>query len=127
MINSKAYDYVNVLEKSANATWTRYNAIANNIANVDTPGYKTQYISFEEEFKNRLETAVKSKESSRIRDAIKNTNIKFHTTSTSDRLDGNNVDMDTENVELARTALQYQYSVETINNNISRYRTVIKG
>ena len=38
MINSHAYDYVNVLEKAADASWTRYNVIANNIANKDTPG-----------------------------------------------------------------------------------------
>lgn len=126
-MNSIFGNSISVSEKSLDYLWQKQKVTMNNIANVDTPGYKTQYISFEEEFKNRLETAVKSKESSRIRDAIKNTNIKFHTTSTSDRLDGNNVDMDTENVELARTALQYQYSVETINNNISRYRTVIKG
>ena len=126
-MNSIFGNSISVSEKSLDYLWLKQKVTMNNIANVDTPGYKTQYISFEEEFKNRLETAVKSKESPRIRDAIKNTNIKFHTTSTSDRLDGNNVDMDTENVELARTALQYQYSVETINNNISRYRTVIKG
>ena len=48
MINSHAYDYVNVLEKAADASWTRYNVIANNIANKDTPGYKRKDVNFED-------------------------------------------------------------------------------
>ena len=42
MIQSNAYDYVNILYKAADASWTRENLIANNLANVDTPGYKRQ-------------------------------------------------------------------------------------
>ena len=38
MINSNIYDYVNVLDKAADASWMRQEAISNNIANVNTPG-----------------------------------------------------------------------------------------
>ena len=37
MINSNVYDYIKVLDKAADASWMRNEAIANNIANVDTP------------------------------------------------------------------------------------------
>ena len=40
MFNSSAFDYINVLDKAADAAWLRNDAISNNIANVDTPGYK---------------------------------------------------------------------------------------
>ena len=50
MIQSNAYDYINILDKAADASWTRENLIANNIANVDTPGYKRQDLEFEELF-----------------------------------------------------------------------------
>ena len=38
MISSGAYNYINVLEKASDASWTRNSVISNNIANVDTPG-----------------------------------------------------------------------------------------
>ena len=44
MINSNAYNFINVLEKAADASWTRNTLISNNIANVDTPGYKRKDI-----------------------------------------------------------------------------------
>ena len=47
MIHSNAFSYINVLDKAADASWIRENAIANNIANVDTPGYKRQDVQFE--------------------------------------------------------------------------------
>ena len=49
MIKSNAFDYINVLDKAADASWLRNQAIANNIANVDTPGYKREDITFEKE------------------------------------------------------------------------------
>ena len=46
MFDSGAFNYINVLDKAADASWIRNEAIANNIANVDTPGYKRKDISF---------------------------------------------------------------------------------
>lgn len=54
MIKSSAYDYVNVLKKAADASWLREQTIANNIANVDTPGYKRKDVEFESVLKNEL-------------------------------------------------------------------------
>ena len=51
----------------------------------------------------------------------------WKTTSTNHRHLGNNVVADTEQAELARTALQYQYVVQSLNNDITRLSTVIKG
>ena len=47
MINSNAYNYINVLTKAADASWTRNEIITNNLANVDTPGYKRKDVSFQ--------------------------------------------------------------------------------
>ena len=54
MIGSDAYNYINVLNKAAGASWTKNEIIANNIANVDTPGYKRQDIDFQSALKNEL-------------------------------------------------------------------------
>ena len=42
MINTNAFDYINVLQKTADAAWIRNDVISNNIANATTPGYKRQ-------------------------------------------------------------------------------------
>lgn len=47
MINSTAFDYVNVLTKAADASYQREAILANNISNVDTPGYKRKNLNFE--------------------------------------------------------------------------------
>ena len=46
MINSNAYNYINVLKATADASWTRNNLLTNNIANATTPNYKRKDISF---------------------------------------------------------------------------------
>ena len=47
MIQTNVFDYINVLNRAADAAWQRNEAISNNIANVDTPGYKRQDVAFE--------------------------------------------------------------------------------
>ena len=47
MINSNAYNYIDVLSKAADYSWTRNEIITNNLANVDTPGYKRKDVTFE--------------------------------------------------------------------------------
>ena len=54
MINSTAFNYVDVLTKAADSSWTREALIANNIANVDTVGYKRQDIDFQSVLSNEL-------------------------------------------------------------------------
>ena len=57
MISTNVYDYINVLDKAADAAWLRNEAIANNIANQDTPGYKRQDVDFESTLKQALQSA----------------------------------------------------------------------
>ena len=49
MLGTNTFDYINVLDKAADASWKRNEAITNNIANAATPGYKRQDVSFENE------------------------------------------------------------------------------
>ena len=104
MIHSNAFSYINVLDKAADASWIRENAIANNIANVDTPGYKRQDV----QFADILERELKSSKYNTLQEAVNKVplerlNSKIYTDheSFSYRLDGTNGDMDTENVQRA--------------------------
>ncbi|MBO7634022.1 MAG: flagellar basal body rod protein FlgB, partial [Lachnospiraceae bacterium] len=54
MIGSNAFNYINVLNKAADASWKRNEVIANNIANNDTPNYKRKDIKFQDYLKGEL-------------------------------------------------------------------------
>ena len=49
-----------LLEKSVGFLWTKQAAILDNIANAETPNYKTKVVTFEESIRSRLEQAAAS-------------------------------------------------------------------
>lgn len=115
-------------QKSLDFLWKKQQVTSNNIANVDTPGYKAKYVTFEEMFRSKLNAAGTTGNSENIRKTIQNSTYQIHNTNTeSARLDGNNVNQDSEQVELTRTALQYQYTINSVNSDLNRLRAVIKG
>ena len=127
MINSNIYDYVNVLDKAADASWMRQEAISNNIANVNTPGYKRQDVAFEDS----LQEAISNSRYRSIDEKVANLSkadlrIRSYTDSSgfSYRLDGNNVDIDTENAALAKKQLKYNALVDSINHEFSMIKAV---
>lgn len=110
MINSNAFDYINVLDKAADAAWLRNEVISNNIANADTPGYKRQDVDFESQLHKALGKAdaknMDEKVSSlRRRELEPTTHSDF--SEYDYRLDENNVDIQVENVNLAKNQLKY--------------------
>lgn len=129
MINSSAFAYINVLDKAADASWLRNDAIANNIANVNTPGYKRQDVNFE----SQLQKALKNSRYESVDDKVTNVNLKHLNPVTyrdhsgfSYRLDGNNVDIDTENVELASNQIKYQGLITSISQEFANLQAVMK-
>lgn len=113
--------------KSLDYLWKKQELTLTNIANVDTPNYKKKYISFEEQYRNKLRAASQVKDSGAMRQAIQSADYLTYTRSDSARLDENNVNIDVENTELARTTLHYQYLLQSISSDITRYRSAIKG
>lgn len=129
MINTNAFDYINVLDKAADASWKRNEALSNNISNVDTPGYKRQDVAFESELKKALGSVRYDSMDAKV--AGINTsrlNGKAYTDMShlSYRLDGNNVDIESENVMLAENQLKYQGLVMSINQEFTNLQTVMK-
>ncbi len=126
MIGSNAFNYINVLNSAAKASETRNEVIANNIANVDTPNYKRQDVEFE----SYLQTALSGDDSLDKRVAninLHNLNAKVYTdnASLSYRLDGNNVDIDTEEAYLADNQIRYYTLLDSMTQEFSRIRTVL--
>ena len=114
-------------EKAMDMLWVKQEAISNNLANVDTPGYKRKQVSFEEAFRKRLQAAGESKGGTSMKDAISGANYTVTSRDDSARVDENNVNADVENTKMARTTLHYQYLLQTVTNDIKRYQSAIKS
>ncbi|MGL4677715.1 MAG: flagellar basal body rod protein FlgB [Brevinema sp.] len=118
-----------MLELGLQATTLRRQLIANNIANVDTPGYKRAELSFE----SQLRRAVDSEKPARLetyktdsRHIDFNKKIDFTTVTprisveydTSYRNDGNNVDIDVESAQASKNTMHYNLMMELYSRNI---------
>lgn len=129
MINSNAYNYIDVLGKAADASWTRNEIITNNLANSDTPGYKRKDVSFQNYLIQELTSGDSTSLRTRVRDVdLENIGATVYTdyANLSYRLDGNNVDVDTENVEFASNQLYYQTVIESINHEFSMLKAAMQ-
>lgn len=129
MIQTNAFDYINALDRAADAAWQRNEAISNNIANVDTPGYKRQDVAFE----SVLQQALGNNRYESMDDKVANVNLSrlrgrayVDYANYSYRLDGNNVDIENENVMLAENQLKYQGLISSINQEFTNLKTVMK-
>lgn len=119
---------ISMVAKSLDYLWEKQGAISNNLSNVDTPGYKSKYVTFEENYQSRLKAAMETGNRTQIQKAISGAQTSVQESkSESSRLDGNNVNADIQLIEMSRTALQYQYGLSSINSDIARLRTAIKG
>ncbi|HOA55442.1 MAG: flagellar basal body rod protein FlgB [Acetivibrionales bacterium] len=119
-------------EKALDAAWIRNEVIAQNIANVDTPGYKKSTVAFEEYLQSASQKSGfkgnttdsrhipigRSNDNARIRIVKDNRNL-------STRLDGNNVDIEVEMAEMAKNNIRYNTLIQSISNSYQRIRTVI--
>lgn len=102
-----------LVKMGLDATNLRSQVIAHNIANANTEGYKSKYVTFEESLNDvsKKEPKIEIKES-------KNTSMKY---------DGNNVDLESEKVNQASTSLQYNALVSILNFKLSTAKSVISG
>lgn len=128
MIHSNVYDYINVIDKAADASWLRNKVISNNIANADTPGFKREDVDFEGALKkailNNRYVSMDSKISAITSDEL-TVGTYIDRAAYSYRLDGNNVDMETEQAALAANQLKYQALMKAANQEFTNLKTAM--
>lgn len=129
MINSDVYNYVNVLDKAADASWTRNTVLSNNLANVDTPYFKRKDVAFQ----GYLQAELAGADTATLNDRVDKVELNsLNATSYTDmanlsyRLDGNNVDVDTENAELASNQIMYQALINSISNEFDMIKQAMQ-
>lgn len=88
---------------------------AENMANVDTPGYKTQGFDFGQEFSRALTAGGSAPVSAQA------VNVGGLTA----RPDGNNVSLDREGMQLARTQLEFRTGISLLRSEYTRVMDAI--
>lgn len=119
------------LENSLNYSNKKNQVISNNIANVDTPGFKSQNVQFKDVLKNEVNTNLTANKTNLLhKDFTAKDSNKFAITSSQNTTynnNKNNVDIDKEMTELAKNQIQYQGLVERINGKFNNIQAVLRG
>lgn len=116
--------YMNLGEQVLDATWYKMQVINNNIANIDTYGYKAKSVDFNLILKEKCKCPYKPQED----DESDGIELKVSTTVQPDTvmtLNGNNVDLERENSRLADAQYQYSAMIDYMNSQYSMLRTAL--
>jgi len=122
-------DTYSLLKKSLDASALRSKVSANNIANINTKNYKKLYVTFEDTLNDSMAAdTMKTDNSKDIQAGNSNGTITVkRDESTSERQDGNNVDIDLEMTNQAANSLMYDALVTQVNSKISLTSYIIGG
>ena len=128
------FNNTKVTAKALDASWLRNDAIAQNIANVDTPGYKRKTVKFEEYLSSALDANNLKGNMTDARhipigsDNVDDINITVSedNANLSTRLDGNNVDIENEMALMAKNTIQYNTLIQRLNSQFKTLRSAIK-
>jgi flagellar basal-body rod protein FlgB len=104
MLNSVS---INALSSALDGLSMRQAATANNIANINTPNYRDQTVSFE------AALAASVQAGSGVVTPTQGLSLE------PTQLDGNNVNLDTEDVTNTNTVLQYQFASQAISQELT--------
>ena len=122
-----------IAEKSLDASWLRNEAISQNIANVDTPGYKRKTVNFEEYLEEALDVSgFKGRRTDKRHIPIGGSDldgieprIAQDNKALSIRIDGNNVDIENEMALMAKNTIMYNTLVQRINGQFRKLKSFI--
>jgi flagellar basal-body rod protein FlgB len=101
---------IQFLERFLNVTSDRQSLVTRNMANIDTPGYRTQDI----DFRSELQRAVGSEDQSML------STVSHRVSGLIQRPDGNDVSLDREGMLLAESQLQFRMGIQFIRTEFHR-------
>lgn len=117
-----------MLEKSLGYLWTKQSAIADNITNAETPGYKEKVVTFEDSLRSKLLMASrKAAPVKSMRQVLETTPFSVTEQKVQTRMDDNGVNVTAQMSEAIRNAYQMRYVMSSINGGLSTLRTAIRG
>lgn len=110
-------------KKMLDVTLLRHEAIASNLANVETPNYKRLDVS--PSFESQLRQAVAGQDSSAI--ASLQPALAVDTGAISGRSDGNTVQLETEMLKLNQNTVEDTLETQLVSASLARLRLAITG
>lgn len=129
--------HLQVLERSMDAASMRHRAITNNLANINTPYFKSQQVNFEEYLQDELNGVIGKKNLEAYRTNERHIPFKNSGGFAVPKLvsnptayvqnNGNNVDMEAESAELAKNQIWYSGLTQLTAGSFQKLRSVIEG
>lgn len=110
------------LEKCLDGLSVRHKVIADNIANVETPGFKRSDVSFEDQLKQAMDLGDDQSSMEQIQSLTPETQVD---NTTPGRPDGNNVSIDKEMSEMTKNTMRYEAVVQLLNLKGAMLRAAI--
>jgi flagellar basal-body rod protein FlgB len=110
------------LDAAIGAAGMRHQVLANNIANVNTPGFKRSDVKFDGLLAHALDDANASGNTKAITDLQPSVTVENNTVM---RADGNNVDIDNEMASLAENNVRYNALVQMASKELNILKYVI--
>lgn len=101
----------------------RHEALASNLANAETQGYRR--VDVKPNFQDSLRSAVEMGRVDQIREAKPEIETDPHAVTL--RADGNNVELDRELMEISRNAMNYEFLTDYIGRTYSKLNKAISG
>jgi flagellar basal-body rod protein FlgB len=112
----------------------RQQTISSNIANVDTPGYSAKQLNFETMLQRTLNSStsmVSMSKTSKLHLDSNTSSSSFYAASNRPggtyREDGNNVDIDTELIDMSETNIKYQAISQEISRKLLLLKSIAQG
>mgnify|MGYP002412185369 FL=1 len=116
------------LQKDLDGLWARQKVISDNMANIETPGYKEKNISFENQLKSKIDSIDGSGNVPDEINGIEDTKpLMTENARETYRADNSGVDLEQQMVSMARTSLNYSYSLQTMGDYFTRLKAAITG
>jgi flagellar basal-body rod protein FlgB len=123
-------DSLEIITRALAGSARRGELIANNLANVSTPGYKRRDIDFKSALKKEMGSErsvnLKTTKNNHLSFSKQYASVQSGENNRSYRNDGNSVDIDTEMAELAKNSIYYNVMTNRAAGHFSTLNQVIQ-
>lgn len=124
MTNNKMFSLPNIMNRAIESSWKKQELLSENVANIDTPGYRRKDLNFEKVLTAEVE---KAKNMHKVDINNLDPEIISPYSNFQHRMDGSNVDIDWEMAEVAKNKIKYDALVTQTSRYFQRIKSVVNN
>ncbi len=124
MATNRMFSLPDVMNKAIESSWKRQELLSDNIANIDTPGYRRKDVEFDKVLRAEVE---KTGDVHKVNVDELYAQILSPYSNFQHRLDGSNVDIDWEMAELSKNKIKYDAFITITTRQLQRTKSVISN